>query len=108
MIINYNILNKILNIKSLKEWQDKMKDMNKEYKKVIKVDNSKTGEFMYIRILRCMNCNVYGISSAFYNYRIGLLSDNDINMILYIKCNECKKKGGIRQRSIEKLPINYW
>ena len=118
-MINYNIMNIILDKKAFKEWQYRVRDINKEYKEkyrvyvydinsyilkdyILNIDEDFNGYFMYIFYKERIYCEGCIYDSEFhvdFNHR-----DGDGIYCKYIlsiyekKCDECR---GIR------LPINY-
>ena len=89
-MINHNIMNIILDKMALKEWEEKKKRMNEEYKKQYKVICKKNGNFMYIKS-RCKFCDYMYISCFIYNYR----NLNSYNYSICVPkktiCDKCNK-----------------
>ena len=95
-MINHNIMNIILDKMALKEWEEKKKRMNEEYKKQYKVICKKNGNFKCVKSI-CKFCSYMYHYGFVYNYRD--LNYNYIDKFIYISkktvCDKCHKYGMI-------------
>ena len=103
-MINYNIMDLIMNKKIFKEWEEKMIKVNEEYRELFKLN-----EITHIlSIIYCKNCIAKGIDvehyQLMYNY---YRTDICIYRTIYIYCTLCKLISRPWYERIGKLSKNY-